>query len=421
MIHHMKRIYLTIFLLLFVFCSTKSQQPARTVNFSTPISGVANFDSIADAISGLSAPGTIWVAIGNYTEEELIVPSGITLIGGFPGNATSLNDRIYPGRATPSQQSVLDGQYEHRVATVYGTLDGFVITKGYAFDTISGSIKGAGGGLLIDGGTVMNCIIHNNVASELEPEPGIIPGTFVGSIGDIYCTDGTIIQPTYSINSQGKVVASLSSSDSLILSQKTPQGIIFYVDPAPTTGRIHVMGKILTTNNDKRMWFNPPIDAANLPNMATLDEAMEDFNGRSNSDSLTVSISQWIQDNTPPSGIPPWYEPNYALKYIEAYNTPAGTLGEWHLPAGGELYKMWEVFPQMDACARDILKWIEPSASMFPKGMYVSSTECDTPDTDRMWGLDTNSYPWGGWGLAKRSKTERGFIVPVTIKYQSLR
>lgn len=200
MIHHMKRIYLTIFLLLFVFCSTKSQQPARTVNFSTPISGVANFDSIADAISGLSAPGTIWVAIGNYTEEELIVPSGITLIGGFPGNATSLNDRIYPGRATPSQQSVLDGQYEHRVATVYGTLDGFVITKGYAFDTISGSIKGAGGGLLIDGGTVMNCIIHNNVASELEPEPGIIPGTFVGSIGDIYCTDGTIIQPTYLIN-----------------------------------------------------------------------------------------------------------------------------------------------------------------------------------------------------------------------------
>jgi len=415
MIHHMKRIYLTIFLLLFVFCSTKSQQPARTVNFSTPISGVANFDSIADAISGLSAPGTIWVAIGNYTEEELIVPSGITLIGGFPGNATSLNDRIYPGRATPSQQSVLDGQYEHRVATVYGTLDGFVITKGYAFDTISGSIKGAGGGLLIDGGTVMNCIIHNNVASELEPEPGIIPGTFVGSIGDIYCTDGTIIQPTYSISSQGKVVASLSSSDSLTLSQKNPpQGIIFYVDPAPTTGRIHVMGKTFT---DPRVWFNPRFDVTNLPNVTTLDEAMEDFNGHTNSDSLSVGITRWIQNNTTPSGDPPWYNPNYALKYIEAYDTPTGTLGEWHLPAAGELYKMWEVFPQMNACARDILKWT--SSDILEKTrMYVSSTECNA---DQMWALDTYSYPWGGWGLKATSKSQQGYIVPVTVKYQSIR
>jgi len=408
----MKRICLIIFLFLFVLCSTRSQQPARTVNFSTPIGGVANFDSIADAISGLSAPNTIWVAIGTYTEDELVIPSGITLIGGFPGNATSLNDRIYPGRATPSQQSVLDGQYEHRVATVYGVLDGFVITKGYAFDTISGSIKGAGGGLLIDGGTVTNCIIHNNVASELEPEPGIIPGTFVGSIGDIYCTDGTILQPTYSINQQtGKVVATLEGG---IPSDKTPQGIIFYVDPAPTSGKIFVMGKIRTNSSDKKLWFNPEFDVANLPNVATEDEAMEDFDGRTNSDSLSVGITRWLQSSSPP----PWHNSDYALKYIQGYNTPAGTLGEWYLPAGGELYKMWEVHPQMDACARDILGWITGTATMFPRGMYVSSTECDI---DEIWGLDTNSYPWGEWGLVKENKTTPGYLVPVTVKYASLR
>lgn len=407
----MKRVCLIIFLFLFVFCSAKSQQPARTVNFSTPISGVANFDSIADAISGLSAPGTIWVAIGNYTEEELIIPSGITLIGGFPGNATSLDDRIYPGRATPSQQSVLDGQYEHRVATVYGTLDGFVITKGYAFDTIPNSIAGAGGGLLIDGGTVMNCIIHNNVASELEPEPGVIPGTFVGSIGDIYCTDGTIIKPTYSINQQtGKVVASLSSSDSLILSQKTPQGIIFYVDPAPTTGKIFVMGQIVLSGNwgaDTRIWFNPEIDVKNLPNIATENEAMQDFDGLTNSYLTSDTLSKL----TP-------YDPDYALKYIETFNIPDGTQGEWYLPAGGELYKMWEVHPQMDACARDVLEWIGPSATMFPRGMYVSSTECNL---NQIWGLYTSSYPWSDWGLRMENKTSPGYVVPVTVKYQSFR
>ena len=79
---------------------------------------------------------------GTFTEDELIIPSGITLIGGFPADATSLSDRIFPGHAATHQQSILDGQYSHRVATVYGELDGFVITKDMhliQFPTITGA------------------------------------------------------------------------------------------------------------------------------------------------------------------------------------------------------------------------------------------------------------------------------------------
>ena len=332
----MKRICLVIFLFLFVFYA-KSQQPARTVNFSTSIEGAGNFNSITDAISGLATPNTIWVSTGTFTEDELIIPSGITLIGGFPADATSLSDRIFPGHAATHQQSILDGQYSHRVATVYGELDGFVITKGYAFDTIPNSITGAGGGLLIDGGTVTNCIIHNNVASELRPSPGTIPGTFVASIGDIYCTDGTVLRPVYTLSQDGKVVAVLAGG---IPEGKTPQGIVFFVDPSPTSGRFFVMGKITTS----KIWFNPPFDVPNLPNIATEEDAMKDFEGRANQTHYLLH-QRFCSFFLVYSRI--------CFKYIEEYNTPVGTLGEWHLPAEensikcGKSFRKWMLVHEM--------------------------------------------------------------------------
>jgi len=105
--------------------------PQRTVNFSPAISGVTNYTSITTALSNATIPTSIWVAAGTYLEDELIIPSGRTLIGGFPANTSSASDRIYPGVATKNQQTILDGNYAHRVATVQGTLDGVFITKGY--------------------------------------------------------------------------------------------------------------------------------------------------------------------------------------------------------------------------------------------------------------------------------------------------
>lgn len=401
----MKKKYLIILSSLFAFFSY-SQLPDRTVNFSNTIGSAVGFTSISAALSGVSAPATIWVAAGNYTEEEIIVPSGVTIIGGFPVNATSYSDRIYPGNASSNQQSVLDGNYAHRVATVYGTLDGFVITKGYVFDSIPNSINGSGGGVLIDGGVVMNCIIHNNVASEVTPSPATIPGTFVASIGDIYCTDGTILQPVYSLNQQGKIIATLSGG---IPAGKVVQGIIFYVDPSPTANKFYVMAKVSTS---KKMFFNPTFDVPGIPNIALSNDARSDFDGRANTDSLNAYIPRWIAQ----MGGNPWYNNDYAAKYVNEYNIPAGTQGQWHLPSGGELYKMWEVFPQMEACARDVLGWTTAQTPMFKKDFYVSSSEYDS---DEIWALSTYSYPWGGWGLARGNKTQSGYIVPVSVKSQT--
>lgn len=397
----MKFSYIYI-LLCFSVVLLYSQTPNRTVNFSSSMTGVDNFNSISEALSGISSQTTIWVAVGNYEEDELIIPSNATVIGGFPADATSISHRIYPGNSDITQQSVLSGSYEHRVATVYGTLDGFVITKGYVFDSIANSIAGAGGGVLIDGGTVMNCIIHNNVASEIAPSPSVIPGAFVASIGDVYCTDGTILKPEYTLNNQGKIVANL---DGGIPSGKTVQGIVFYVDPSPTNNKFYVMAKV---SNSNKLWFNPPIDILNIPNLSTEAEALLDFEGRANTDSIMAYVPRWLAQNGNP-----WHNSDYAAKYAYNYNTPAGTQGEWHLPSSGELYKMWEVFPQMEACARDVLGWTTQSSPMFSKGFYVSSTE---RDANQIWALATYSYPWGGWGLAEGSKSQSGIIVPVTVK-----
>jgi hypothetical protein len=124
-------------LFVFWFCFFTVQlfaQPTRTVKFSPAIDGVANYNTITEALNGATSGTVIWVAAGTYQENELVVPSGVTLIGGFPVNATSLQQRIYPGNASSSQQSILDGSNSHRVVTVYGTVDGFVICNGFAYD-----------------------------------------------------------------------------------------------------------------------------------------------------------------------------------------------------------------------------------------------------------------------------------------------
>lgn len=401
----MKKKYLFIVPCLFALL-LHAQLPDRTVNFSITVGGAVNYTTITDALYGLSSPATIWVAAGLYKEDEIVVPAGIVLIGGFPEYAETYEQRIYPGNAISSQQSILDGDYAHRVATVYGTLDGFVITKGYVFDSIANSINGAGGGVLIDGGTVKNCIIHNNVASEVTPSPATIPGTFVASIGDIYCTDGTILQPLYSLNQQGKIVATLEGG---IPADKVPQGIVFYVDPSPTSNTFYVMAKVSTV---KKIFFNPTFDVPGIPNYALSNDARADFNGRAQTDSLNAYIPRWIAQN----GGNPWYNHDYATKYVNEYNIPVGTTGQWHLPSGGELYKMWEVFPQMEACARDVLGWTTAQTPMFKKDFYVSSTEYDN---DEIWALVTYSYPWGGWGLDRGNKTQSGYVVPVTVKSQN--
>lgn len=201
--------------------------------------------------------------------------------------------------ATVAQQSILDGTYSHRVATIKGTstakgtLDGFTVKKGYTYiGGPAGTSAGYGGGVLIDGGIVQNCIIQNNVAAIRAPSPHTIPGTYVASIGDIYCTDGTILKPTYHIDTNGKYVATLAAS---YFTGHIPMGIVYYVNPAPSAKEFFIMGmpkmdKYNTNTVAQSIWINisPATDMPTVPSYATADAAKLDTAGFTNTRNMVT-------------------------------------------------------------------------------------------------------------------------------------
>lgn len=410
----MKKIFI---LFLISFTSQLFAQTLRTVNLT--FSGYTKYTTITDALSGAASGTTICVAAATvpYTEAELIIPPGVTVIGGYPTSATAPTQRVYPGVATAAQLSILNGNYSHRVATVQGTLDGFVITKGYVYDATTDNSKpmnGNGGGVMINGGIVQNCILHDNVAAKKAPTPGNIPGTFVASIGDIYCingTNGTIVEPTYSVNSGGKYIATLPSGYSYNISTGlittpdnttiTPLGVVFYVNPAATTANFLILGK-----PSKSVWSNPYQDSG-LTDITIQGNAQNDMNGAANTQAINTYITtHFINISTYPT-----------LQYVNSYPN-LGTSIKWYIPAGGEMLKMWSVYPQIDACAT-LLTW--ETSSWFPSSPYWTSTEYSS---QYEWILYANSYPSSPATLkaadqaGDADKTASNWVFPVaSINY----
>lgn len=112
----------------------------------------APYSTITSALATAKAGDEIWVSAGTYREAELIIPSGVSVYGGFTGSESKLTERNYTSNAT-----ILDGSGIHRVATVSGLLDGFTLRNGRTGDN--------GGGVLIKaGGTVSHCIAFANEA-----------------------------------------------------------------------------------------------------------------------------------------------------------------------------------------------------------------------------------------------------------------
>lgn len=416
---HFLTVYFTI-----MTCLAFSQTPNRTVNFTSNIAGAVKFTSITSALSGASSGTIIWVAAGTYTENELIIPAGVTVIGGFPANATTYEQRIYPGIATAAQRSVLDGNYSHRVATVKGTLDGFTVKKGYTYiGSSTGTSPGYGGGVLIDGGIVQNCIIQNNVAAIKAPSPYTIPGTYVASIGDIYCTDGTILKPTYHIDTNGKYVATLAAAH---FTGHIPMGIVYYVNPAPSAKEFFIMGipKMNGTEVDASCnWVNvsPAVDIPTIPSYATADAAKLDTAGFTNTKNMVIEGNKWVTNGTP------WTDfssGKSGVKFAREYNFPSGTIGRWYLPSASQMLHLWDVYPQMDACAR-LLKergfWTalntiyNNNSTIFSSTGYWTSSEHNAQNA---WILNTYSYPWSPASLTSANKTAGSIIaIPVsTIK-----
>ena len=87
---HFLTVYFTI-----MTCLAFSQTPNRTVNFTSTVAGASKFTSITTALSGAASGTTIWVAAGTYTEAELIIPAGVTVIGGFPPPTQPLTNSAF--------------------------------------------------------------------------------------------------------------------------------------------------------------------------------------------------------------------------------------------------------------------------------------------------------------------------------------
>lgn len=114
--------------------------------------------NIPAALDIVGAEGIVCVKAGNYSlSAQLIIPSGVTLKGGYvlSSSGTDTTHWELPGLnsrwANASICTIITGGGDHRIATVNGLLEGCVLRRGFTSDL--------GGGVLIDNGTVRYCII----------------------------------------------------------------------------------------------------------------------------------------------------------------------------------------------------------------------------------------------------------------------
>lgn len=112
---------------------------------------------LVDSTTGAGSGG-IYVKAGDYSiSAELVIPSGVTLRGGYRQSATGTDTtlRRLPGVnahwTDNTYCTIISGSGTQRVATVRGWIDGCVVRDGFT-DTY-------GGGLLLDGGTARHCVV----------------------------------------------------------------------------------------------------------------------------------------------------------------------------------------------------------------------------------------------------------------------
>lgn len=127
------------------------------------------------------------------------------------------------------------------------------------------------------------------------------------AIGDILCTDNSIVKPS-----------------AWPVAGKTAKGVVFYVD---TTGE-HGWAVHLQEIHNSISWGGYGIDITDLPNYTTARDAVSDFNGYSN----TQSIRNTGGSNT----------------YYAAYSSVVDFANGWYLPAIGQLRVLYNSLPNVN-------------------------------------------------------------------------
>ena len=99
------------------------------------------------------------------------------------------------------------------------------------------------------------------------------------------------------------------------LSSKTPIGVVSYISGSKRLA--------INLKNTEENWSWDWIDIDGIPNYTSYDTVLNDLNGKSNT---AAWVAYWGADS------------EYAAGYCYNYTTSGTSVGEWYLPAEGELY-----------------------------------------------------------------------------------
>ncbi len=192
------------------------------------------------------------------------------------------------------------------------------------------------------------------------------------NIGDVLCTDGTILSP-----------------DSFLVSGKEAKGVVFFVDNTGIHGRAVALGQSPrnTAWADQRIqldgnWFYDLQDKVHsLTQAATVLEALEDFNGNGNTSEILRTARNTYYSHEEYAGAA------YFCHYYDHNTLSVGTdsLG-WYLPAAGELYWLTATRPEVNSTIQQLI-------SVYPQAVYVGYDPTNH-DNDAIYEITVGLQYW---------------------------
>ena len=163
---------------------------AGTIHVDEAPSGAGNngsswadaYTSLQDALAAASSGDEIWVAAGTYYPDEggnesddrvqssFQLKTGVTIYGGYPSGGGvrdfAVNPSILSGNLQQNNNNSTNAYHVVKGSATDPTaiLDGFTITKGYAYGSNSEKRRGAGLQNISGSPTITNCTFENNKA-----------------------------------------------------------------------------------------------------------------------------------------------------------------------------------------------------------------------------------------------------------------
>jgi hypothetical protein len=138
------------------------------------------YSNLATALAASASGNQIWVKAGTYKPTTgadrnigFVLKSGVKVYGGFAGTEAVVTDRNYATNLTILSGDIgalgndTDNSYNVIDASLGGTIDGLIVTKGNSNSGATTALGGSGGGLYASGAvsvTIDNCIFDTNKA-----------------------------------------------------------------------------------------------------------------------------------------------------------------------------------------------------------------------------------------------------------------